>query len=86
MGPGEFLNINFFTALFTLFNFIAVFLVLKHFLFQPCLQSRNRCFAPFFCAKIKVSHGGLVFLRKKLYNMIEYNGIVLSLMREMEFL
>ena len=39
-----------------------------------------------FCAKIKVSVGGLVFLRKKLYNMIEYNGIVLSLMREMEFL
>ena len=35
MGPGEFLNINFFTALFTLFNFIAVFLVLKHFLFKP---------------------------------------------------
>ena len=37
MGPGEFLNINFFTALFTLFNFIAVFLVLKHFLFQPVM-------------------------------------------------
>ena len=38
MGPGEFLNINFFTALFTLFNFIAVFLVLKHFLFQPVMK------------------------------------------------
>jgi F-type H+-transporting ATPase subunit b len=38
MGPGEFLNINFFTALFTLFNFIAVFLVLKHFLFQPIMK------------------------------------------------
>ena len=38
MGPGEFLNINFFTALFTLFNFIAVFLVLKHFLFGPVMK------------------------------------------------
>lgn len=38
MGPGEFLNINFFTALFTLFNFIAVFLVLKYFLFQPVMK------------------------------------------------
>ena len=38
MGPGEFLNINFFTALFTLFNFIAVFLVLKHFLFKPVMK------------------------------------------------
>ena len=38
MGPGEFLNINFFTALFTLFNFIAVLLVLKHFLFQPVMK------------------------------------------------
>ena len=38
MGPGEFLNINFFTALFTFFNFIAVFLVLKHFLFKPVMK------------------------------------------------
>ena len=38
MGPGEFLNFNFFTALFTLFNFIAVFLVLKHFLFKPVMK------------------------------------------------
>jgi hypothetical protein len=29
MGPGEFLNINFFTALFTLVNTVALFLVLK---------------------------------------------------------
>ena len=35
MGPGEFLNINFFTALFTLLNTILLFLVLKHFLFKP---------------------------------------------------
>lgn len=38
MGPGEFLNINFFTALFTLGNTIALFLVLKHFLFQPVMK------------------------------------------------
>ena len=38
MGPGEFLNINFFTALFTLVNTIALFLVLKHFLFQPVMK------------------------------------------------
>ena len=38
MGPGEFLNINFFTALFTFFNFLAVFLVLKHFLFKPVMK------------------------------------------------
>ena len=38
MGPGEFLNINFFTALFTLCNTIALFLVLKHFLFQPVMK------------------------------------------------
>ena len=38
MGPGEFLNINFFTALFTLVNTIALFLVLKHFLFQPVMN------------------------------------------------
>ena len=38
MGPGEFLNINFFTALFTLFNTILLFLVLKHFLFEPVMK------------------------------------------------
>jgi F-type H+-transporting ATPase subunit b len=38
MGPGEFLNINFFTALFTFFNFLAVFFVLKHFLFKPVMK------------------------------------------------
>ena len=38
MGPGEFLNINFFTALFTLCNFIALFLVLKKFLFKPVMK------------------------------------------------
>ena len=38
MGPGEFLNINFFTALFTLGNTVALFLVLKHFLFQPVMK------------------------------------------------
>ena len=38
MGPGEFLNINFFTALFTLVNTVALFLVLKHFLFQPIMK------------------------------------------------
>ena len=38
MGSGEFLNINFFTALFTLVNTIALFLVLKHFLFQPVMN------------------------------------------------
>ena len=38
MGPGEFLNINFFTALFTLCNFIALFLVLKKFLWKPVLK------------------------------------------------
>ena len=38
MGPGEFLNINFFTALFTLLNFLAVFFVLKHFLFKPVMK------------------------------------------------
>lgn len=38
MGPGEFLNINFFTALFTLCNTVALFLVLKHFLFQPVMK------------------------------------------------
>ena len=38
MGSGEFLNINFFTALFTLVNTIALFLVLKHFLFKPVMN------------------------------------------------
>ena len=38
MGPGEFLNINFFTALFTLVNTIVLFLVLKKFLFQPVMK------------------------------------------------
>ena len=38
MGPGEFLNINFFTALFTLVNTIALFLVLKKYLFKPVMQ------------------------------------------------
>ncbi len=38
MGPGEFLNINFFTALFTLLNTIALFLVLKKKLFKPVMD------------------------------------------------
>lgn len=38
MGPGEFLNINFFTALFTFLNFLAVFFVLKRFLFKPVMK------------------------------------------------
>ena len=38
MGPGEFLNINFFTALFTLVNTVVLFLVLKHYLFQPVMK------------------------------------------------
>lgn len=38
MGPGEFLNINFFTSLFTLLNTIALFLVLKKYLFQPVMK------------------------------------------------
>mgnify|MGYP003296464274 CR=1 FL=1 len=38
MGPGEFLNINFFTALFTLVNTVILFLALKHFLFQPVMK------------------------------------------------
>jgi len=38
VGPGEFLNINFFTALFTLVNTVTLFLVLKHFLFQPVMK------------------------------------------------
>ena len=38
MGPGEFLNINFFTALFTLVNTILLFVVLKKFLFKPVMK------------------------------------------------
>ena len=38
MGPGEFLSIDLFTALFTLANTIALFLVLKKFLWKPVLK------------------------------------------------
>lgn len=38
MGPGEFLNINVFTALFTLINTIALFVVLKKFLWGPVMK------------------------------------------------
>ena len=38
MGPGEFLSIDFFTALFTLGNTVVLFLVLKKFLFQPVMK------------------------------------------------
>ena len=38
MGPGEFLNINFFTSLFTLVNTIALFFVLKKFLWGPVMK------------------------------------------------
>ncbi|MBR4864590.1 MAG: F0F1 ATP synthase subunit B [Oscillospiraceae bacterium] len=38
MGPGEFLNINFFTALFTLINTVTLFLVLKKFLWGPVMK------------------------------------------------
>ena len=38
MGPGEFLNVNFFTALFTLVNTIVLFLVLKKFLWGPVMK------------------------------------------------
>ena len=38
MGPGEFLNINFFTSLFTLINTVALFLVAKKFLFKPVMK------------------------------------------------
>ena len=38
MGPGEFLNINFFTAIFTLANTLALFFVLKKFLFKPVMK------------------------------------------------
>ena len=45
MGSGEFLNINFFTALFTLVNTILLFLLLKRYLFGPVMnmiQSRQK--------------------------------------------
>lgn len=38
MGSGEFLNINVYTALFTLVNTIVLFLVLKKFLFGPVMK------------------------------------------------
>ena len=38
MGPGEFLNINVFTALFTLVNTVVLFVVLKKFLFLPVMK------------------------------------------------
>ena len=38
MGPGEFLNINFFTALFTLVNTVVLFLVLKKLLWGPVMK------------------------------------------------
>ena len=38
MAPGEFLNINFFTALFTLVNTIILILVLKKFLWGPVMK------------------------------------------------
>jgi len=38
MGSGEFLNINIFTSLFTLLNTVALFLVLKHYLFVPVMK------------------------------------------------
>lgn len=38
MGPGEFLNINVFTALFTLVNTLVLFFVLKKYLFQPVMK------------------------------------------------
>ena len=38
MGSGEFLNINFFTALFTLANTVALVLVLKKFLWGPVMK------------------------------------------------
>ena len=41
MGPGEFLSIDFFTALFTLANTIALFLVMKKFLFKPVMGLIN---------------------------------------------
>lgn len=38
MGTGEFLNVNFFTALFTLVNTIGLFLVLKAYLWKPVMK------------------------------------------------
>ena len=38
MGPEEFLSIDLFTALFTLINTVALFFVLKKFLFQPVMK------------------------------------------------
>jgi len=38
VGSGEFLNINFFTALFTLANTVALVLVLKKFLWGPVMK------------------------------------------------
>lgn len=38
MGPGEFLNVNFFTALFTLVNTIVLFAVLKKLLWKPVMK------------------------------------------------
>lgn len=38
MGAGEFLNINFFTALFTLINTLVLFFVLKKFLWGPVMK------------------------------------------------
>ena len=38
MGPGEFLNIDFFTALFTLVNTVVLFLLLKKYLFKPVMK------------------------------------------------
>ena len=38
MGPGEFLNVNFFTAIFTLLNTILLFLLLKRYLFKPVMK------------------------------------------------
>ena len=38
MGSGEFLNINFFTALFTLANTLALVFVLKKFLWGPVMK------------------------------------------------
>jgi len=38
VGPGEFLNVNFFTALFTLVNTVVLFLVLKKFLWGPVMK------------------------------------------------
>ena len=38
MGPGEFLSIDFFTALFTLGNAVLSFWVLKKFLFKPVMK------------------------------------------------